>query len=201
MKRIITTVVLCGVLASPAYGVGLRHGVLDRLKQTGVSMLAGVVLACSTIACSTHRVVSESPKAEVATLHFDENTTVNELITAINKIDGAQINEGEITIEIDGVPLEVILSEETFNEGLVAKGSLSAAIPALLFASVGSFYSVLLGVIVKAVSERHHERVDKAFWVTIVGTVISITVGGIMYYLQVYPDGGSFSMLINRFGM
>ena len=157
---------LCVVLLvfnSVAFAGGVQRGIIGKAKKIGIGALAIGMLACGTIACSKDKVGSETPKQEVATLSYDQSTTVNELITDIEQLEGAQIgvvksvdyNQGAITIETaDGVvsmhlakgevlvnngetDLEIILSEEAFDEGLIAEGSWVAIIPGIAVAGAG----------------------------------------------------------------
>ena len=163
---------LCVVLLmfnSVAFAGGLQRGIMGKAKQIGIGALATIMLTCGTIACSKDKVISETPKREVAALSYDQSTTVNELITDIEQLQGAQIgvvksidyNQDAITIETaDGVvsmhlakgevlvnngeaDLEVILSQEAFDEGLIAEGSWIAIIPGVAF---GAAWPVLLGI-------------------------------------------------------
>ena len=148
---------------SVAFAGGLQHGIIGKAKQIGIGALATIMLTCGTIACSKDKVGSETPKAEVAALSYDQSTTIGELQADIEQLEGAQIgvirsvdySQGAVTIETaDGVvsthlakgemlvnngetDLEVILSEEAFDEGLIAEGSLIAIIPAIVVTGVG----------------------------------------------------------------
>ena len=50
MKRIITTVVLCGVLAGPAYGTSFSSRGLNTIKKKGIEFLASGLFAASSLA-------------------------------------------------------------------------------------------------------------------------------------------------------
>lgn len=52
MKRIITTVVLCAMLASPAYAGGLQRGFAGKLKQIGARIVVGGMLAAAACGIS-----------------------------------------------------------------------------------------------------------------------------------------------------
>ena len=134
-----------------------------KAKQFSAGLVVAGMLTCGTLACTKDEVANTLPKAEsrVATLDYDRNATLDEMITSLEQVEGAQIGiikgfdqqgiltietddgivslqlaEGEVLVNNSETPLKVTLTEELVNEGWIAEGSLIAVIPAIIFGGV-----------------------------------------------------------------
>ena len=136
---------------------------VGKAKQFSAGLVVAGMLTCGMMACTKDEVANTLPKAEsrVATLDYDRSATLDEIITSLEQVEGAQIgiiksidqhgtltietddgtvylklSEGDVLINNSETPLKVTLTEELVNEGWIAEGSLIAVIPAIIFGGV-----------------------------------------------------------------
>ncbi len=135
-----------------------------KAKQFSAGLVVAGMLTCGMMACTKDEVANtlqKTAESRVATLNYDRNATLDEMITSLEQVEGAQIGiiksidqHGTLTMETDGgtvylqlsegdvlinnseTPLKVTLTEELVNEGWIAEGSLIAVIPAIIFGGV-----------------------------------------------------------------
>ena len=148
-------------LAAHTQESGKLAKLFGKAKQYGAGVLLATALTCGMLACTKGEVANTlESQNRVATLDYEQDATLKEIIAGLELVEGAQIgivksNEqglltiatenggavylqlsgGEVLVNSSETPLKVILSEA--DEGWIGKGSLIAIIPAGLVALGG----------------------------------------------------------------
>ena len=171
-------------LVAEKRGVGK---LVSKLTQGAGTLAVAALLTCGIAGCSQDEIAGkvEAAKSQVTAFDYNQSTSIDEVIATIEQTEGAQIGvvkhvdqDGTLVLETDGgdvtlqlekgwalvnngeAPVKVTLIEEATDQGLIAKGSWIAIVPAVAVAGGLLF---MAGYTLLAIS-YHIEEDRKWLW-------------------------------------